>query len=260
MEEETGVEVVAVAALQGGDSAAQARVAVPGVGAEEPVVGQERWEQIHRLRAAGMTVSAISRSTGLDRKTVRRCVRQGSWQGYRRPGRREALLDAHRTWLEERAAQVGYSARILYQELRAQHGFAGCYETVRGAVRPLRQEAAAGSLTQCRFETGPGEQAQADGARYGCAWATKWLRAHLRDGAGVLASRLGRGLHAHERMESLLGAQEHALQHFGGVTREILYDRMRTVIQASMRAGSAGILDGAGFAQHGGSSRGVRRL
>jgi hypothetical protein len=34
----------------------------------------------------------------------------------------------------------------------------------------------------------------------------------------------------HERTESLLAAHEHAFEHFGGVTREILYDRMRTVM------------------------------
>jgi hypothetical protein len=32
-------------------------------------------------------------------------------------------------------------------------------------------------------------------------------------------------------MESLLAAHEHGFAHFGGVTREILYDRMRTVLQ-----------------------------
>jgi DNA invertase Pin-like site-specific DNA recombinase len=51
-------------------------VSSPGVGGEEPVVGQEPWEEMHRLRAAGMTVSGIARATGLDRKTVRRCLRQ----------------------------------------------------------------------------------------------------------------------------------------------------------------------------------------
>ena len=49
-----------------------ATVGVPEVGAEEPVVGQERWEEFRRLKAAGMTVSAIARGTGFDRKTVRR--------------------------------------------------------------------------------------------------------------------------------------------------------------------------------------------
>jgi len=162
VDEKVGAELGALAALQGGESAAAATVPAPGVGAEELVVHQERWEEMRRLKAAGMTVSGIARATGLDRKTVRRCVRQVRWQAYRRAGKREALLDAHRGWLVERAVQVGYSARILYQELCAQRGFEGGYGTVRDAVRPLRIEAAAASLTQCRFETEPGEQAQAD--------------------------------------------------------------------------------------------------
>ena len=59
-----------VAALQGGEIGAPVRVSSPGVGGEEPVVGQERWEEMHRLRAAGMTVSGVARATGLDRRTV----------------------------------------------------------------------------------------------------------------------------------------------------------------------------------------------
>jgi len=75
---------------------------------------------------------------------------------------REGLLTAHRAWLEGRAPQVGYSARNPYQEPRAQRGLAGGYGTVRDAVRPLRTDAGAALLTQCRFETDLGEQAQAD--------------------------------------------------------------------------------------------------
>jgi len=52
------------------------KVAAPEVGAEEPVVGKERREQIRRLPATRMKVAQIARATGLDRKTVRRCVRQ----------------------------------------------------------------------------------------------------------------------------------------------------------------------------------------
>jgi len=68
-------------------------------------------------------------------------------------------LDPHRVWLADRAPQVHYSARILRQELRAR-GWQGCYETVKLAVRPLRAAANVASLTQRRFETAPGEQAQ----------------------------------------------------------------------------------------------------
>ncbi len=228
-----GAEVVVadVPALQGGDIGAPVRVSLPGVGGEEPVVGKERWEQMQRLKAAGMTVSGVARATGLDRKTVRRCLRQVRWQAYRRPARREALLDAHREWLTERAVQVGYSARILYQELCAQRGFEGGYGTVRDAVRPLRLKTAAALLTQCRFETEPGEQAQVDWGEVRVRLGSETLKVHIFVMTLGYSRRAWAEGYEHERMESLLAAHEHAFEHFGGVTREILYDRMRTVIQ-----------------------------
>ena len=81
-----------VAAVQGSNIGAAATMLTPGVGGEEPVVGQECWEQIHRLKAEEMTVSGIARVVGLDRKTVRRCVRQVRWQAYRRSVKRGSLL------------------------------------------------------------------------------------------------------------------------------------------------------------------------
>ena len=205
-------------------------MAAPGVGAEDVVVGQEHWEQIHRLKAEGMTVSGIARAMELDRKTVRRCLRQVHWQAYCRPAKRGALMAAHRLWLEERAPQVGYSARILYQELRAQRGFEGGYGTVRDAVRPLRVESAASLLTQRRFETEPGEQAQADWGEVRVRLGAQIAKVHIFVLTLGYSRRAWAEGYEHERMESLLCAHEHAFEHFGGVTREILYDRMRTVI------------------------------
>ena len=59
MEERIEAEVVDVAALQGGDIEVPVSVSPPGVGGEEPVVGEERWEEMHRLKATGMTVSGV---------------------------------------------------------------------------------------------------------------------------------------------------------------------------------------------------------
>ena len=226
--------VVDIAALQGGDIEASVSVAPPGVGGEELVVGKERWEELHRLKAAGMTVSGIARATGLDRKTVRGCLRQVRWQAYRRARGRESLIAPHRGWLVERAAQVGYSARILYQELCAQRGFEGGYGTVRDAVRPLRTEAAAGLLTQRRFETEPGEQAQADWGESRVCFGAQLIKVHIFVMTLGFSRRAWAEGYEHERMESLLSAHEHAFEHFGGVTREILYDRMRTVVAGTV--------------------------
>ena len=205
-------------------------VASPGLGEEDVVVGQERWEELHRLKASGMTVSGIARVTGLDRKTVRRCVRQVRWQAYRRSARRESLLAPHREWLKQRAPEVGYSARILFQELVAQRSFEGGYGTVRDAVRPLRLETAAAALTQCRFETEPGEQAQVDWGQVRVALGLQIVEVHIFVLTLGYSRRAWAEGYEHERMESLLAAHEHAFEHFAGVTREILYDRMRTVM------------------------------
>ena len=161
MQQETAGEVVVLGALEGAEHDRPGNVAAFESNAEDVVVSKERWEEIHRLRLAGVSVSQIARSSGLDRKTVRRALAQTAWQPYRRAPAKETLLSAHRAWLAERAAQVDYSARILFQELRRERGYAGSYQTVRDAVRPLRVEAAA-ALTQRRFETEPGEQAQVD--------------------------------------------------------------------------------------------------
>ena len=130
--------------------------------AEDSVIGRQQWEAIHERRAAGASVSAIAREFDLDRKTVRSCLQQTAWSPYRRETSGPTLLDEHRSWLRGRAPEVNYSARILYQELHGQRGFIGSYETVKLAVRPLRAEASVASVTQRRFETSPGEQAQID--------------------------------------------------------------------------------------------------
>jgi transposase len=230
VEERVEVDLIVATGLKAGCNDAPAKVTVPMVGAEEPVLGKERWEAIHRMRAEGTSVSRIARAAGLDRKTVRRCLRQREWRPYWRAAAGERLLSAHTSWLKERAPRVNYSARILFQELRASRGYTGGYDTVRKALRPLRVEAAVGSLTQCRFETAPGEQAQADWGEVRVRFAAGPARVHIFVLTLGYSRRSWAEGYENERMESLLAAHEHGFAHLGGVTREILYDRMRTVI------------------------------
>ena len=135
----------------------------------------------------------------------------------------------HQAWLAERAPQVRYSARILFQELK-QRGYEGGYDTVRNAVRPMRIEAAAESLTQTRFETEPGEQAQVDWGEVKVRFSAEPVKVHVFVMTLGFSRRAWAEGFTNEQMASLLGAHEHAFEHFGGRTEEILYDRMRTVI------------------------------
>lgn len=196
---------------------------------EVAVVGQEQWEEIRGRSAAGQNISGIARELGLDRKTVRSCLRSAEWKPYSREVKRPTLLDEHVEWLNRRAPQVGFSARVLFQELRAQRGFTGCYEVVKVAVRPLRSTASVAAITQMRFETAPGEQAQVDWGQ-----VKVWLGG-TPTCVHVFVMTLGYSRRAYaegylsERMDSLLSAHERAFDHFGGVCQSLLYDRMRTV-------------------------------
>mgnify|MGYP001413612938 CR=1 FL=1 len=211
---------------------AAATVPVFNENTEEPVLGQQQWEAVHERRSRGQSVSAIARDLDLDRKTVRTCLQRASWQPYQRAAA-GSLLDAHREWLAQRAPRVNYSARILWQELRAQREFTGSYVIVRRAVAPLRLQACVASLTQRRFETGPGEQAQ-------CDWGQITVPlGDIRTEIHVFVMTLGysrRGFamgFLRERMHDLLGAHEAAFAHFGGRCEFLLYDRMRTVVLGS---------------------------
>ena len=103
-----------------------------------------------------VSISAIGRRLDLDRKTVRRSLRQTTWHPYRRAAVAETLLTAHADFVRTRAPQVGYSARILYQELRASRSYTGSYETVKRCVAPLREvQLHAGFVMRRGFEGGP---------------------------------------------------------------------------------------------------------
>lgn len=196
---------------------------------EESMIQEERWREIHRLsREEGAPIAEIARRLDLDRKTVRRCLRQERWKSYERAARTDTLLASHAEFLRERAPQVRYSAQVLFQELR-QKGYRGGYDTVRRFVQPLRSAEALAERASVRFETGPGDQSQVD-------WGT--ARVEFRHGKvkiHLFVLTLGysrRGFMApflDERLPQFLDAHEQAFEHFGGHTREHLYDRPRTI-------------------------------
>src|SRR5215470_11934138 len=136
---------------------------------EVPMVRQERWEELRRLwQQERVPIAELARRFALDRKTVRRCLRDPAWRPYERPAPAATLLTTHAEYLRTRAPQVRYSAQILFQELR-QQDYRGSYETVKRFVRPLRTAQMLAEGTMTRFETPPGVQSQID-------WGTATVR------------------------------------------------------------------------------------
>jgi len=211
---------------------------------EERMVQEDRWQEIHRLhRDERLPITEIARRLDLDRKTVRRCLKQDHWQPYQRPARTDTLLASHAEFLRERAPQVGYSAQVLFQELRTR-GFAGSYPTVKRFVQPLRSAEALAERATVRFETEPGQQSQID-------WGSARVQlGHQRVVLHLFVLTLGYSRRHYlepalnERVPQFLDAHERAFEYFEGYTREHLYDRPRTVCQPD---GAGGVIWNATF-------------
>ena len=199
---------------------------------EGRMVREDGWRQVHRLfHVERRSKADIARHVGLDRKTVRAILQAEAWHPYTRAEAADTLLTAHTTYLQSRAPQVQYSARILFQELRQSRGYRGSYETVKRFVRPLRDVEQAAERATVRFETPPGQQSQIDWGQARIFYRSQPVTLH------VFILTLGysrRSFHEPclgETLSQFLDAHERAFEYFGGHTRAHLYDRPRTVCQ-----------------------------
>ena len=77
---------------------------------EVGTVGRDRWEKIHRRAGAGASIRAMARELGLDRKTVRRRLRQTEWKPYQRATASETLVT-------KKGADKGIVGRRYFHEV-----------------------------------------------------------------------------------------------------------------------------------------------
>ncbi len=116
--------------------------------------------EIAEMKRQGLSVQAISRLLGLDRKTVRKYLAEPV-ERPEYPSRPKApgKLDPFRPYLEERLRAGVWNAQVLLRELR-ERGYEGGYTILTDWLRPQRQEARAVGL-RCRSgESGKENTAQ----------------------------------------------------------------------------------------------------
>ena len=120
---------------------------------------------IHDLKRQGLSVTAIARQLGLDRKTVRRHLERGlepPAYGPRAP--RPTLIEPFEDYLAARvAAYPELSGKRLLREVR-EMGYAGGYTRLTDFLREVRPPRR--PVFERRFETPPGKQGQVDFAEF----------------------------------------------------------------------------------------------
>jgi len=122
----------------------------------------EAWMDIKDLHRQGHSIRTIAEMTGLARNTVRRVLREQIPGSAKKRGR-NSQLDSFKPYLERRYTECALSAVRLLEEIKAM-GYTGGIDVVRRFLHSLDPHARARQKMTVRFETPPGEQAQADWA------------------------------------------------------------------------------------------------
>ena len=193
------------------------------------MIGVDQMMDVRDLNRQGHSIRAIARLTGLSRNTIRTVLR-GERSLKRQESPRVSELDPFKDYLRKRRSEYPLSAVRLLDEIRPM-GFDGSLVIVRRFLASLEDDASRDRKLTVRFETPPGQQAQADWGHVG----------HLRDAQGrsqpiyafVYVLSFSRMLFVHfttsMNLETLIEGHQKAFDYLGGWPREILYDNMKQV-------------------------------
>ncbi|GAC1531978.1 MAG: IS21-like element ISMac3 family transposase [Ramlibacter sp.] len=187
---------------------------------------------ILELHRQGLTISAIATRLGMDRKTVRKYIKEGvqaPCYGPRAP--RPCVVDPFVHYITERAqAFPDLTIERMLREIRAM-GYSGGRSALGDLVREVRPHRQRGF--EVRFETAAGQQAQVDFAHFNVEFGDApgqrrsiWLFTIVLGHSRYLWGRFVE----HQDLQTVLRCHMEAFDHLGGVPREILYDRMKTAV------------------------------
>jgi len=181
------------------------------------------------MKRKGLTQRQIAKKLGISRNTVKKYIEH---QGYPEPNRekisRKSLLDSFQgniaAWLDE---DMDYKATWIYDRLRPM-GFSGSYEIVKRAVHTIKEKRQ--RIAYMRFETEPGFQSQVDFGEFQVENADGTiLKLYLFSMILGFSRKIYSELIDRCDLPTFLDCHIHAFAYFGGVTEEILYDRMKNV-------------------------------
>lgn len=182
---------------------------------------------LHELAAKGKSVREIARLTGIARNTVRKYLRLRELPKPQPRAKRPSKLDPFKAHIRSRIAEGMTNCAVLLEEIQAQ-GYTGKSSILREFVHPLRAPRRPPSVV--RFEVQPGQQAQVDWGVFQYV-DTQGKQRHVYGFVMVLSFSRETYLEFTERadLSTFLRCHIHALEHFGGVPKRLLYDNLKTV-------------------------------
>jgi transposase len=191
------------------------------------MIKPEEVMNIRFLAKCGCSMREIARKAGIDRRTVKKYLKEGVIPEYRGQKRTSQLIP-YRSLIQGWLKQDDYQASRIHEMLTMQ-GFAGSYDIVQRYVKTLKEER--DRVAYVRFETMPGRQAQVDFGDFQVVEPDGTIKT-------VYCFIMSLGYSRHKYVEfidkctmtNFLACHQHAFAFFGGIPAEILYDNMKNVV------------------------------
>lgn len=192
---------------------------------------------IRQLYNQGLTITEIANIMNLTRKTVSVNLKKETAPKYSRKKQKESKLNPYKDYIRAQLEVYNLTAKRLFKKIKEQ-GYKGGYGIVAKFVniekRDMRKQAV------LRFETLPGEQSQVDWGYFGEIYDQEQKR-RIKLYCFFMILGYSRMLYIEffERahIENFLIGHNNAFKYFGGYTKEILYDNLKSVvIKRALRA------------------------
>ena len=197
---------------------------------EVPMVEPEAVARIRGLRSMGWGAKRIARELKMRRNTVRRYLRGGESAEVQVRPRARRLDDVGCRRAEELFAGEAAGNAVVVRELLMARGVAASVRTIQRAVREKRQRLRAEALATVRYETGPGEQTQADFGEKKVWIAGVLVKVFFLVAVLGYSRRIFVRAMLSERQGEWLAGLAAAFRHFGGVTRTLLVDNAGALV------------------------------
>jgi transposase len=189
----------------------------------------DQFMDIKLLKQQGHTIRDIARLTGHSRNTIRKVLRGEHDLKFHAPPRASCLEPFHE-YLRGRFQEFGLSAVRLWAEIKPM-GYTGSLVTLRRWLRTLKRDLVRQGKLTLRFETPPGQQAQADWMYCGKFATAEGKLISMY--AFVMVLSFSRMLFVRfttsMRLAELIECHHEAFHFFGGWPQTILYDNMKQV-------------------------------
>ena len=205
------------------------------------IIEVDIYSDIRRMTNEGLSQRAIAKKLGISRQTVKKYCQGNNVPWVRKEYSRphdivtadiiKFIEDCFKIDIEENASKQKHTAKRIYDRLVKEKDFKGAESTIRKAVKELRAFHAVPPQAMVPLSYEPGEAIQID---WGVATA---YFGGVKTKVNIFCARLCYSCDifvvafksANE--ESFLEAQQLAFEHFGGITRRLIFDNAKVAVK-----------------------------